>query len=200
MCIKKTSPRGFSLLELLLVMTLAPIVFFAVYSNFSTGVRLWQRLEVETPEEDQALFLTKARRDFENMMRYASVEFEGSSDEVTFASGIQADSALGGERAIGEVRYFYDARARGIARQVKDVSEIHEEKEGKKSLLLTGVGSLGISYFVFEPSTSKYEWKDAFLPEKPGDLPMAVRLSYSLDEGAGSVEQTFFVPSGGTLS
>ena len=91
----KAAKRGFSLIELLLVLTLAPIIFFAVYANFISGVRLWQRMQVGTPEEDQAIFRTKTQRDFQNVLRYAAVPFTGGKDEVTFMAGIGSDEALG---------------------------------------------------------------------------------------------------------
>ena len=200
MFIKKTSRRdcrGFSLLELLLVLTLAPIVFFAVFSNFSTGIRLWQRVQVETPEEDLAIFLLKAQRDFEGAMRYSPMPFRGDSDEVAFASGVVASPELGGARAIGEVRYFYDASARGIAREIRDLSQIYQEKPGKTSLMLRPVGSFELFYLVWDPLASQYEWKSEYRPEKPGQLPLAVRLTYSVPSIAGAAEQTFFLPAGG---
>ena len=195
----KASERGFSFIELLLVLTLAPIIFFAVYSNFTSGVRLWQRMQVGTPEEDDAIFRMKTQRDFQNVLRFAAVPFAGEKDEITFMAGIESDEGLGGKRAIGKVRYFYDESANAIGREEKDFSQVYRESEGRISQIVRNVGSFGTTYLVKDPLTKEYEWKDEYQPEKPGDLPLAVRLNYTTQTSAENTEQTFFIPSGGSV-
>jgi len=196
---RKAAERGFSLVELLLVMTLAPIIFFAVYSNFSSGVRLWQRLQVGTPEEDQAIFRLKTQRDFQNVLRYAPIPFTGEKEEVFFATGIEADDTLGGKRAIGQVHYFYDESAKAVARETKDFNQIYRETGGQIILMAQNVRSLEMSYLVKDPLEDDYIWKEEFRPEKAGDLPLAVRLSYISQNSSQQNEQTFFIPAGGSL-
>ncbi len=195
----KADKRGFSLIELLLVMTLAPIIFFAVYSNFISGVRLWQRMQVGTPEEDQVIFRMKTQRDFQNVLRYAAVPFTGEKDGVSFTAGIEADEVLGGKRAIGRVRYFYDDSANAIAREVKDFSQLYRESAGQTTLMARNVRSFEIVYLVKDALKNDYAWEEKFRPEKPSDLPLAVRLIYTTESSAENTQQTFFVPSGGSL-
>ncbi len=203
MFIKKTFcrqiSRGFSLVELLLVLSLAPIVFFAVYSNFAAGVQLWQRLQVATPEEDQAIFRIKAQRDFQNVMRYRSLPFQGDKESVSFMAGIQADRELGGSHAIGRVRYFYDPSAHAITREVKDFSQIYKEAAGQVTILATGIRSLELSYLVKDEFGKEYIWQDEYEPSKPDNLPLAVRLTYTTLNSSENAEQTFFIPAGGEL-
>ncbi len=204
MFIKKISSRaarrGFSLIELLLVLTLAPIIFFAVYSNFISGVRLWQRMQVGTPEEDQAIFRMKTQRDFQNVLRYAAIPFAGEKDGVSFMAGIEADDKLGGKRAIGWVHYFYDESADAVTREVKDFNQIYRESAGKATQMARGVGSFTVVYLVKEALSSDYEWKEEFRPEKPGELPLAVRLIYTTQNSAESTTQTYFIPAGGSIA
>ena len=150
MPIKKTSRRapkrrGFSLVELLLVLSLAPIVFFAVYSNFSSGVKLWQRLQVKTPEEDQVIFRLKTQRDFQNALRYVPVPFQGEDTNVAFMACIAA-TELGGDRAIGQVRYFYDDSHNTIVREVRDFSQLYREAQGQVTVMQANVGSFSLQY------------------------------------------------------
>lgn len=196
----KLKQSGFSLLELLLVLTLAPIVFFAVYANFSTGVRMWQRLQIGTPEEDLVIFTQKAQRDFENMMRYSTAPFEGSKEEVTFPTGIESDPVLGGRRSIGQAHYFYDTGAKAIFRETKNVSELYRESSGTKNLLLKNVSYFWVDYLIFDKLAGEYVWTDNYRPDNPGNLPVAVRLSYGLAGMDEKLQQTFFIPAGGRLT
>ena len=200
---RKTSHRasnGFSLVELLLVLTLAPIVFFAVYSNFTSGVGLWRRMQVDTPEEDSAIFVTNAQRDFGNMMRFAAIPFEGEHEEVLFACGIDAAKEVGGSRAIGRLRFFYDPSAHGIMREAQDYSQAHEDKPGRISRVLGGVASFEVFYLVLEPLSAEYEWRPSFEPRTgESSLPVAVRITYALDRSGRMSTHTFFVPVGGIV-
>lgn len=192
--------RGFSLLELLLVLFLAPVVFMAVYSNFVTGVRLWQRLQRPVAEEDTAIFLSKARTDFRNMRRYAATPFSGDGQEVIFAGGVEALPVLGGERGLGTVRYSYDPAVHGIVRERADFSRVYERRDGEREVVLRGVRSFSVRYLVLEPPSSDYEWVEEYRPEKADSLPVAVRLSYEPDGSDRTTEHTFFIPAGGAVS
>ena len=190
---------GFSLLELLLVLTLAPIVFFAVYSNFSYGVRLWQRLQVPVPAEDRLIFSVKTERDFSNAMHYSNAPFDGEKEEAGFVTGIEAAPELGGARAIGRVRYYYSGSAHAILRQTQDFSEMYRENGGKTDRMLKGVASLEFFYLTYDKNSSKFEWDSAYRPEKPDDLPLAVRMIYQMEGASESFEKTFSIPAGGSL-
>jgi prepilin-type N-terminal cleavage/methylation domain-containing protein len=197
MPIKKTRPRGFSLIELLLVLTLSPIVFFAVYSNFAMGVKLWQRLQVQSPEEDLVIFSLKAQRDLANAMRLSTIPFIGEPDAMTFASAIEAPEALGGKDGIGQVRYFYDERARAVMRETQDYSQTFKQAPGQKTLLIGDVDEFQVSYLAMAPTATLPDWTDSFASEKPTDLPIAVRFTYSRAGTRQRQERTYFLAAGG---
>ena len=201
MFIKKTSrkaskPGGFSLIELLLVLSLAPIVFFAVYSNFNAGVRLWQRLQIGTPDEDRAIFRIKTQRDFLNAMHFTSIPFMGDEEGVTFAASIVADEKLGGDRAIGQVHYFYDASSRNIMRETKDYSQVYKESPGLSTVMAQNIDSFVMTYLVKDVTAKDYVWQEDY-HEKPGTLPTAIKLTYTVKDSAEVYEQTYFISSGG---
>ena len=190
---------GFSLIELLLVLTLAPIVFFVVFSNFSMGTRLWQRLQTAVPEEDAVIFLLKLRPDFDRAMRYSPLPFGGEREEVSFVTGIEAPPELGGKRGIGQVRYFFSASARAILRETKDFSQLYREASGKTDRMLEHVHSFEAAYLTYNSNDSSFEWNSSYAPATPGDLPLAVKLIYRMEDASEDLEQTFFIPAGGTL-
>ncbi len=191
----RRSKLGFSLLELLLVMSLLPIVFYTVFSNFSVGMKVWQAVNVATPIEDLAIFYQKARADLENTFFNQAIAFEGEKDEVTFPSTVASIPALGGDRGMGRVRLYYDPNAKGIMRQAWDYSEIYRESEGKTTLILHDVTSLEFSYLVFDKTSKSYEWNSSWKPT-PDQLPAAVRMLFTLGRGE-PIERTYILPAGG---
>lgn len=202
MPINKTSfpeaKRGFSLLELLMVLTLAPIVLFTLYSNFSAGLRIWSTVVRQTPEEDVNIFYTKARRDLENMLRYDGVPFIGDKEEIAFAASVEAPPELGGRQGIGQVRLFYDPSSKSIVRETQDISQVYRDSPGQRQVLLKGVSSFELSYLSANQTGNGYQWNESWVPQ-PGVLPTAVRLSFSIPGSSGARERTIYIPVGGKI-
>ncbi len=190
---------GFSLIELLLVLTLAPIVFFAVYSNFSTGVRLWQRLKTPVVTEDLVIFNQKSRADLSRILRYQAIPFLGTSQELEMASAISADEDLGGDRAIGQVRYFYDDNANSLFREIRNYSQVFNDQPGLIQLLIKDVTDLEWSYFSYDKLSNGFVWTEEFRPDSPEVTPAAVRLSFHHAGSGRMYDQIYFLPNGGDL-
>ncbi len=193
-----SSQVGFSLIELLLVMTLAPLVFFSIYSNFSAGVRIWSTVVRQTPEEDLNIFYYKTQRDIENMLRYTSIPFGGDKEEIVFAAAIEALPELGGDHGIGQVRFFYDETSKTINREVKNYSEFYRDSPGHQTVLLQGVSSFELSYLSFSKLDNSAVWRDSWKPDG-NNLPLAVRLSFSTVQNADKQERVIFIPTGGNF-
>lgn len=190
--------RGFSLLELLLVLTLVPVVSFTAYSNLSSGIKLWNSLNRPIIEEELQLFQNKASRDFLSAICFSTIPFQGDAETTSFVSIIKAPAELGGERGIGQVTYGYDASLRAIVREEKDYSQFSNDKPGRKLPVLDGVNSCSLSYLVYDDQAREHVWSDVWAG-KANEAPAAVRFTYSiLREGqARDTEETFYVPVGG---
>jgi prepilin-type N-terminal cleavage/methylation domain-containing protein len=194
---KKTRPdrRGFSLLELLLVTALLPVISFAVFANFSSGMRIWKALVQESPQEDISIFYQKVSVDFMNALKYTDIPFTGDKDRVTLATRIDADPKLGGDRGIGRVSFFYDPRERAIFKEEEDISRIYKETAPQKVLMIKGVASFEVNYFFFHSQDKTFSWENEWEPKKDV-LPVAARFIFDRD-GAGKTALTFFIPVGG---
>ena len=187
--------RGFSLLELLLVTALLPLISFAIFANFSSGVRLWKTLNQESPQEDIRIFYQKVSQDFMNALNYTDISFTGDKDRVTLATRIDADPKLGGDRGIGRVSFYYDARERAIFKDEENMSQIYKEAPPRKVLLIKGVGSFEVNYFFVHSMDKTCTWDNEWTPKKDV-LPVAVRFIFDR-EGAEKTTLTFFIPVGG---
>ncbi len=179
-------------------MTLAPIVFFSVYSNFSAGVRIWSAVVRQTPEEDLNIFYYKIQHDFENMLRYASVPFSGDKQEILFIGGIDARPELGGTRGIGQVRYFYDDSSKTINREVKDFSQLYKDLAGRQTALLKDVTWCELSYLSFSKLEKDPFWNE-FWTSDGENLPVAIRFSFSTAQNPDKQERVIFIPAGGSF-
>jgi prepilin-type N-terminal cleavage/methylation domain-containing protein len=190
--------KGFSLMELLVVVTLLPIVAIAIYANFRSATAVWKQATMGVSEEDLAIFGNKMDRDLRSAFIYLPMPFQGDDQQMSVATLIVADPALGGTRAVGQVRYFFDIKKGVIFREEKNVSDIFKEKPGRLSMLLEHVSGFHISYFLLDPQYRKYGWKEAWTPAFKG-LPLAVKFEFQYNgpDGSQAVSKTFAVPCGG---
>ena len=192
--LQKTS--GFSLLELLLAASLVPLISFVIFSNISSGLRLWRALNESVLEEDPVLFRQKVGADFDRAFFFSPIPFSGETERVAFASTVDSPPELGGELGIGQVSIFFDASKKVLVKQEANWSDLYKEAPGRTRILLQGVHSFHIQYFSFDALEDAYLWMDEWDPTKK-HLPLAARFICEMENGASPLIFTFPVQAGG---
>lgn len=190
--------KGFTLVELLLAVVLFPVIAFAVYLNFNSGVRIWQTLNSGVAEEDTQLFFKKMTRDLQNSFRYSGSPFLGEEREFSFATFVDTGSALGGSKAPGQATYLYDAGKKVILRQERNAHELYKEKAGNIREVLRDIYMFKVSYFAYDKTSKAFNWVGSW-PLEEKTLPLALKLeleSHALGE-TRTLTRTFEIPTGG---
>jgi len=187
-------------MELLIVAALFPVIAFATYSNLNSGIRIWEAMQKETPDETAAIFYSKVTGELGNMFLYTPIPFNAEKDSITFAAPIQAPAALGGDLGFGELRYYFDEKKRMIFRQERNVSDLFKEKPGRARPLLTEVSSFKISFFTKDPLDKKYKWFEEWDNSQGKKLPIAVRFNFEASVAGitKNYSKVFRIPAGET--
>ena len=193
---RKNRPGGFSLLELMLTASLVPLVSFVIFTNISSGMRLWHALNQTVYEEDLNLFHQKVASDFNRMFKFSMIPFTGEPARVSFAASIEAPAALGGDRGIGRVSLFYDDSQKLLVKQEANLAEIAKDVPGRSQILMQHVSSFEVQYFSFDILQNDYGWVEDWDPSKKS-LPSAIRLTFTLEGDRDPHVFTFPVPTGG---
>lgn len=196
--ISLVSKAGFTLIELLLAALLVPLVAFAVYANFNSGIKIWQRLQQQTSVEDLNIFSQKTMKRFEGAINYAGINFEGDENSVTFPALIETEEKLGGNRAIGRIRIYYDPKERSIKALQENISQVYRGNGTVAQTLLARVDSMKISYFAENKQDKTFQWFESWV-NRPSELPVAVRLEFEFADASGpqTAKKTFAIPTGG---
>ncbi len=194
----RRSNSGFTLMELLLVTIIFPVIAVAVYGNLRSGAEVMKRLETQSEEEDVAIFFEKVTRDFEEMFEFSGVPFKGDSRSVTFASFLETDPALGGNRGIGEVSYVFDLSKKALLKKERDYHELYKEKPPRSKTLIAHVVGFEFSFFYQDPETKGFMWSDEW-EDGQKKLPIGIRLDLELDDGTNHARyaKKIFLPAGG---
>ena len=194
--LRKRNSRGFSLLELLLAAGLIPLVSFVVFSNITSGMRLWRAINQSIVEEDLLLFRQKVSSDFDRAFKFSPIPFTGDSGRVSFAALMDVPAELGGDRGIGQVSFFYDDSKKAVMKEDADLSLLFKGSSARARALMQGVRAFRVQYFSYEALQDEYAWKEEWDASEKF-LPIAVRFTCQTEKTGEPRVFTFVIPSGG---
>lgn len=175
---KRKNKNGFTLIELLIVTALLAVISLAIYATFNSGVKIWQRVNKQIPEEDLDIFLEKFTLDLRNSFKFNGFNFLGEEKRFEFPTLV--NSPWMNKKTVGKVSYLYDSESSIIKRNLLDFSQIYNGEEGTTQELLKNVKSLKFRYYLYDKEKKEYLWQDEWLKE---DLPLAVRIELEFGNG-----------------
>lgn len=179
---KMTAEDGFTLLELLVAMTLLGLLTVVLFSGLHFGTQVWARSEAATTNANRVqsvqillerelshaypLFVTKDAAD-------AFVAFEGGPHAVTFLGPDPEGSGAMLRIAVEAIR-----NGKGTALQIVAHPELSDS--GRETVLaqLDGVRSLDLAYFGATERNVAPAWHDTWRDAK--HLPALVRIRATL--------------------
>lgn len=181
---------GFTLLELLIAMTLLGLLMVLLFGGLRFGARVWERSEAHTTDlDDIRIAQTFIRSEIEQAYPllvladplHPHIDFDGAADAVRFLASAPTGIASAG-------RVHIDLRAvsqdGGTVLMVKARPELSwDDTPGAThaEVLLTGVRSLSFSYFGSENPDAPARWQDIWTNRL--HLPRLVRLRVAFEPG-----------------
>lgn len=175
---KKENNSSFTLIELIIVTALIAVISLAVYSTFNNGIKLWQRVNRQGPEEDLAIFLDKFAFDIRNTFKFTGMPFIGKPEGFELATLLNSQDLKA--RTVGRVAYFYDPQTELLYRQEKDFSQLYQGKDGSIIHSLSNIKSVKFSYYFYDKETKNFIWLEEWAKE---GLPQAVRIELNYNDG-----------------
>lgn len=176
---KRKNKNGFTLIELLIVTALLAVISLSIYATFNSGIKIWQRVNKQLPEEDLDIFFEKFALDLRNSFKFNGLNFLGEEKRLEFATLVNNPRI--NKKTVGKAIYLYDSESKIIKRSLLDFSQIYNGKEGTTQELLKNVESLKFRYYLYDKEKKEYLWQDEWLKE---DLPLAVRIELDVVDGS----------------
>ncbi|MFA6216154.1 MAG: prepilin-type N-terminal cleavage/methylation domain-containing protein [Candidatus Omnitrophota bacterium] len=175
---KKKILRGFTFIEILIVTMMMSVVSLAIYSAFNNGIKIWQRLNRQLPQEDINIFFDKFASDLRNCVKLKNMNFIGKADMLEFSSIVM--SARMEQVSVGKFLYRYDRSAGTLRRDQFDYSAIFTDEKNAYAGGLEHIKSLKFLYYNFDEEKNEYNWQEEWLFD---ELPKAVRVEIEFFQG-----------------
>jgi hypothetical protein len=179
----KTGSRSFTLVEILVVSMILALVSLAIFSTFSSGIKLYKRMTVESGAIDRAIFLDRFTTDLRNSFLFTGLEISGQDDSCSLPTVVYQPALQA--RSIGLVNYAYDSGSRQLLRTQSDYAQLYAGRQPQVRQRLSGITGARFSYYRKDPEKNAYLWLDEW--DIPDEVPLAVRLE--LTEGSGEDER-----------
>jgi general secretion pathway protein J len=165
---------GFTLLEILLAMTIMSFITLIVGSVFRLGINAWEKGETETEETQKLRILSglisqqiKSAYPYTMMLDDDKmVVFEGEEDSLTFVTSMAGSPYPG----FKWVRYHYDNGSLYYNEGMLPDKEFHDRLSDDEEIFYQDIGEVTFSYF----SSVDEEWLDSW--EMGLNFPDAVRV------------------------
>ncbi|MFH1593563.1 MAG: prepilin-type N-terminal cleavage/methylation domain-containing protein [Candidatus Omnitrophota bacterium] len=187
-------PSGFTLVEILMVVSMLAVVSLAIYSTFNNGMKIWQRVNRSLPEEDIGIFFDKMNGDLKNTLHFANLEFTGDKKRLEFVTLVT--SRRFNNTTVGKVVYFYDRSEKTLQREEKDFAHIYNEEEGAIKQALKNIKGVNFQYYFYDKDKNEKGWLAVWDRE---DIPGAVRIELEVetDKGSNIFSRTISIPVAG---
>jgi general secretion pathway protein J len=200
---RKKSDNGFTLLELLISLTIFGLIVGVIFNSFRIGIRAWEKGEEEVDRQQRCrIALDLIRHQLASIHIVESKKngqgtllFRGTEKSVEFISPTKA--VPGNQRGLVYVHYVVKPKQGD-----REESLLFSEKETvfmdrERSLadlpgdtafeLITGVQAIEFGYLSKKPDQMRLEWEKTWDLERDKQYPMAVKLTVTEKSGASPI-------------
>jgi type II secretory pathway pseudopilin PulG len=185
-----------TLIEVLVVVSIASIVMAAIASAVAAGVMVWHRTRDFDVERMAALtFLQEFERDARNSFSFAAIPFEGEQDSIVLAGPATID-ADGLPHGVARIAYLFDSSDNTVCKTVRPYPYGASASPGPVPLL-AGVADLEFSYISVSPGGSAVHpsqqdsWREA-----SNAVPAVIRVKLMVHQSDAPVtlSRTIYLP------
>ncbi|MFC1666925.1 prepilin-type N-terminal cleavage/methylation domain-containing protein [Candidatus Omnitrophota bacterium] len=182
---KKNKRHAFTLIELLVASAILCVISLAIYATFNNGIKIWQKINRDMPEENVDIFFERFSSDLRNAFRFKGIGFSGGEYRLGFPTLINSPRLE--KTSVGQAIYFYDPLEETVTREERGFSQVYSGETGVIKQALESVESLRFQYYFYDSEEREYTWQDGWLKE---GMPLAVRIELEFDNGIETIRFT----------
>lgn len=184
---------SFVLIEFLIGLSILSMIVVCLFSAFSLGVRIYQRVEKDTDNVAVLISLEELEDDLRSTFFFDKIAFQGTEEELSFPGLVRGKES--DRRWVGRITYSVDNGwlTKVNARYEEVVSPHAEFGENGSKRPLCRVRKVWFSYYYYDAKEKTYVWKSEWTG---GGMPLAVQVEIDVegDEEGNRFERIIFIP------
>lgn len=170
----KINNGAFSLMELLIAVSIFSVISIAIYSTFNSGAAVLRRVKnIDLAQQKIILKQERFTRELRTQPRYNKQLFSGNKTKISFPGSLDYLPC--------RITYYFDPSSLCLMRVADKLSQIigsdGKIDEGFKSdpaIFLPKIKEVQFSYLSFDAKTNEYSWTEEWLQ---ASLPVAVKFT-----------------------
>jgi hypothetical protein len=196
MCLKNN--RGFTLLELLIAITLSILILVVLGAAMRLGYKSQEKgterseltQKVRILEDRIAWLIRGAYPRYLNKPDEKKIFFDGKSDRAGFVTSSIDAHGTGPEDLAGLkwVSIFVDSDGLKIREKVFFLEDVFDDSKGKVYLLDPEVRKIAFEYFEIKEDEKQGTWVSEWDPEDKETIPLAVKVKMTLERSGQKIE------------
>lgn len=187
---------GFTLIELMVSLSIFSIISLAVYSTFASGIGAWRRARgFSSVYQTARLLLSDVAHELKNAVMISGSEFVGAPQKISFLVLRQSPYATGRPGNHGITRVTYEVRRASSDYSLVRLegSDIENPKEqGEPELMADSISKMDFQYTYKNSEGEIQPWKGLW--EVDDALPLGVKISLMI--GETRFTKMVFIPHG----
>jgi prepilin-type N-terminal cleavage/methylation domain-containing protein len=158
---------GFTLVEVLLSVTIFAIIAVSVAGTFFSGIKLWDRVRgTDFVKTSFLIDLEKVAVDVRQAMDVPVIGYTGSAEEFSFPS-IEKDSIM-------RLMYYFDPVQQALIRKTQSLSSILEEKTDPAASTTEIFNASNVTFQYLVKNANSTDWESGW--KKDDGIIHAVKL------------------------
>ena len=186
----RLQPKGFSLVELLIAVSIFSVISVAIYSTFSSGAIVLRRAKViDLAFQKGLLREERLARELRQMPSCRKQLFSGAKEKISFCGIVDYVPC--------RLTYYFDSSSQALMRNSDKLSDIinpdgtvDTRLKSKSTIFLNKVKGIKFSYLYLDLKQDMYDWAEDW---KALYLPAAVKISISTE--SREYVTTVFLPT-----
>lgn len=199
---KLRDKEGFLLLELLIAILIAAVIFSGILAVLGGGIASYKKIDrLSYPMYQARAFFALLENQLHNMLYFSDAPFTGDKQKFTFPAVLEnysEDTLLDIPASI-----TYEYREKALYRTKTPLRDLFTEKRGDSEKILSSLNSFIVQYAYRQSENSDIIWLESW-PSGKG-LPRGIKISLSLEIPSEKKERKmenfivtrkFFIPHG----
>lgn len=194
----QNAEAGFTLLELLIAITLLGFISLALFGALRFGTRVWERAEqrtasIATIARVQALLRRELAGAYPAYVRadasHGAIAFDGTAERINFIGPAPLSLAQAGRARIEIARTSDETGLALILRAKPELAR--DDTEAKSEILIDHLTALNVAYFGEGPEGEAASWQERWKDAQR--LPRLIRIEAQFESQASS-SQSYWPP------